>query len=64
MTSFRKLSREKKNLYRLAYERGLTEFHWAAAQILLSVNGYRNAEGYLLKLGSSAKKPKENKSTS
>lgn len=46
---FKHLSREKKKLYRLAYELGLTEWHWTAAQILLQVNGYQNAEDYLKK---------------
>jgi hypothetical protein len=47
MTLFKNMSRPKKKLYRLAYELGLTEFHWTAAQILLEVNGYDNAAEYL-----------------
>ena len=49
MTLFKNLSRPKKKLYRLAYELGLTDFEWTAAQILLEVNGYKNAEDYLRK---------------
>ena len=49
MTLFKNLSREKKKLYRLAYDLGLTEWHWAAAQILLAVNDFKNAEEFLRK---------------
>lgn len=48
MKLFKNLSRDKKKLYKLAYNLGLTEFHWSACQILLEVNGYKNAENYLL----------------
>ena len=51
MTFFKNLNRNKKKLYRLAYELGLTEWHWTACQILLQVNGYKNAEDYLRKAG-------------
>ena len=47
MTLYRNLSREKKRLYKLCYEKGLTEWHWTATQILLDVNGYKNAEEYV-----------------
>lgn len=51
MKTFKNLSREKKKLYRLAYENGLTEWHWVAAQLLLDANGYGSAERYIIAIG-------------
>ena len=49
MTLYKNLSRPKKKLYKLAYELGLTEWHWAAAVILSEINGRENTEEYLRK---------------
>jgi hypothetical protein len=44
---YKNLSRKAKKLYKLCYEKGLTDFHWAAAQILEQVNGMDCAEKYI-----------------
>ena len=49
MIFFKNLSRDKKKIYRRAYELDLTEWHWTAAQILLDVHGLDTALGYLEK---------------
>lgn len=46
---YKNLSMKAKRLYKLAWKLGLTEWHYAAARILEQVNGYENAEGYLIK---------------
>lgn len=43
------LKRERSRLFKLAVKLRLTEFHVRAAFILLDVNGYDNAAGYLQK---------------
>ncbi len=50
MVMYKNLPFKEKRLYKLAYSLGLTEWHWTAARILLRVNGYDNAEGYLKKV--------------
>ena len=54
MTLYKNLSLKKKRLYKLAWQLGLTEWHWSACQILLDVNGYECAEDYLRKCKSVA----------
>jgi len=49
VTLYKNLSLKKKRLYKLCWQLRLSEFHWTACQILLDVNGYDNAEGYLRK---------------
>jgi len=48
---FKNLSRDKKRIYKRAYELGLGEFEWIAAQMLLSIHGFNNAMNYLEKCG-------------
>ena len=52
---YKNLSRNDKKLYKLTYERGLTEWHFTAARILERVNGMKNAMGYLEKCDNTPK---------
>jgi hypothetical protein len=47
--SYKYLSRIDKRLYKACYEKGLTEWHFTAAQILERVNGIENALEYISK---------------
>ena len=55
MTLSKNLSPDKKKLYRRAYALDLTDWHWTAAQILLDVNGLKNAMAYLEQCGKQTK---------